>query len=118
MDAEDRGRATGLAYRELRPEGGGDRPVALLLHGYPESSYMWKPILPALARAGWRAVAPDLAGFGDSPPDRPGTWERHAERLAAFHAELALGPVVGPARALPLGRLRRRHRAPRRRAGP
>jgi haloalkane dehalogenase len=91
MDAERRGTAAGLAYREAGP---GDGRVALLLHGYPESSYMWRPILSALARAGWRAIAPDLAGFGDSPPDRPGTWERHAERVAAFHAELDLGPVA------------------------
>jgi haloalkane dehalogenase len=86
--------AAGLAYREATPEDGGDGRVALLLHGYPESSYMWRPVLFALASAGWRAVAPDLAGFGDSPPERPGTWERHAERVAAFHAELDLGPVA------------------------
>jgi haloalkane dehalogenase len=86
--------AAGLAYREASPDDGGEGRVALLLHGYPESSYMWRPVLPALARAGWRAVAPDLAGFGDSPPDRPGTWERHAERVAAFHADLGLGPVA------------------------
>src|SRR4051794_32003966 len=86
--------AAGLAYREATPEDGGDGRVALLLHGYPESSYMWRPVLAALASAGWRAIAPDLAGFGDSPPDRPGTWERHAERVAAFHAELDLGPVA------------------------
>ena len=70
---------TGLAYREA---GHGD-PV-LLVHGYPESSYMWRHVLPALAAAGRRAVAPDLAGFGDSPPDPPGTWERHAESLERF----------------------------------
>ena len=86
--------AAGLAYREATPDDGGDGRVALLLHGYPESSYMWEPVIAALARAGWRAIAPDLAGFGDSPPDRPGTWERHAERLAAFHVELGLGPVA------------------------
>jgi haloalkane dehalogenase len=79
-----------LAYRE---EGQGDR-VALLVHGYPESSYMWRDLMPALADAGWRAVAPDLAGFGDSPPDGPGTWEAHVERLARFHAEHDLGRVL------------------------
>jgi haloalkane dehalogenase len=73
--------ATGLAYTEAGPA---DGPVALLLHGYPESSYMWRHLLPALATAGWRAVAPDLAGFGDSPPDPPGTWERHVEAVERF----------------------------------
>lgn len=70
---------TGLAYRE---EGQGE-PV-LLLHGYPESSFMWRHLLPALAAAGRRAVAPDLAGFGDSPVDLPGTWEHHVESVERF----------------------------------
>jgi haloalkane dehalogenase len=80
----------GLAYRE---EGEGDR-VVLLVHGYPESSYMWRHLMPAIADAGWRAVAPDLAGFGDSPLDGAGTWEAHIERLARFHDEHDLGRVV------------------------
>jgi haloalkane dehalogenase len=80
-----------LAHRETGPP---DGPVALLLHGYPESSYMWRHLMRAIAETGWRAVAPDLAGFGDSPPDPPGTWERHVESIERFHAELGLGPVV------------------------
>lgn len=83
--------AAGMAYREAGEPGA---PVALLIHGYPESSYMWRGVLDAVAAAGWRAVAPDLPGFGDSPPDPPGTWERHVEALARFHHELALGPVA------------------------
>ena len=66
----------------------------LLLHGYPESSYMWRAALPAVAEAGWRAVAPDLAGFGDSPPAREGTWKEHVERLGRLHDSLRLGRVV------------------------
>ena len=81
----------GIAYREAGPP---DGPVALLLHGYPESSYMWRRILPATAATGWRAVAPDLPGFGDSPPDPPGTWERHMEAVQRLHAGLGLGPVA------------------------
>ena len=79
-----------LAFRE---QGEGER-VVLLVHGYPESSYMWRHVMPAIADAGWRAVAPDLAGFGDSPPDGPGSWEAHVDRLARFHAEHDLGRVV------------------------
>ena len=59
-----------LAHREAGPA---NAPVALLLHGYPESSSMWRHLMPALAASGWRAVAPDLAGYGDSEPDPPGT---------------------------------------------
>jgi haloalkane dehalogenase len=75
---------TSLAHRE---EGPADAPPALLLHGFPESSYMWRDLLPALAGAGRRAVAPDLAGFGDSEPDPPGTWERHVEAVERFRRE-------------------------------
>ena len=85
--------AAGLAYREAGPS---DGPVALLLHGYPESSYMWREVLSALAGAGWRAVAPDLAGMGDSPPDPPGTWERHAETRSS-----ASGPSSASSAACP-----------------
>ena len=65
--------------------------MALLVHGYPESSYMWRHLLPALAGAGWRAVAPDLPGFGDSPADPPGTWERHVQALERFRRSLGIG---------------------------
>jgi haloalkane dehalogenase len=85
------GRAAGLAYRSAGEQS--DR-VALLVHGYPESSYMWHALLPQLAAAGWRAVAPDLPGYGDSEPDPPGTWERHIEALERFVGELELGQVV------------------------
>lgn len=44
----------------------GTGPVVLLLHGFPETSYSWRHQLPALAAAGYRAVAPDLRGFGQS----------------------------------------------------
>ncbi len=84
--------AAGLAYREAGPVDG--RRVALLVHGYPESSYMWRHSLPALADAGWRAIAPDLAGYGDSEPDPPGTWERHVESLERFTDELGLAPLA------------------------
>ncbi len=85
--------AGGLAYREAAPAASG-APVALLVHGYPESSYMWRGALPALAAAGWRALAPDLPGYGDSPPDSPATWERHVEALERFRSELELERVA------------------------
>lgn len=40
--------------------------VALCLHGFPESRFSWRHQLPALAGHGWRAVAPDLRGYGES----------------------------------------------------
>lgn len=79
------------AYREARPPGWtpGD-PCALLVHGWPESSYMWRDLLPALADVGYRAVAPDLAGYGDSEVDPPGTWEHHTELLERFRRSVGL----------------------------
>jgi pimeloyl-ACP methyl ester carboxylesterase len=47
----------------------GSGPLVLLLHGWPESWYSWRHQLPALADAGYHAVAPDVRGYGDS--DRP-----------------------------------------------
>ena len=84
--------AAGLAYREA---GDGARGTVLLVHGYPESSFMWRHALDALASAGWRALAPDLAGFGDSsPPDEPATWEYHVDSLERFRVSLGLDDVV------------------------
>lgn len=84
-------RLEGIAYREALPAGGGEgAPVALLLHGFPESSHMWLHLLDGLAAAGWRAIAPDLPGYGDSELDPPGTWERHVEALERFRGGLGL----------------------------
>jgi haloalkane dehalogenase len=77
----------GIAYREAGPS---DGPPVLLVHGFPESSYMWRELLPALGEAGLRALAPDLPGSGDSPPDRPGTWERQVEALERFRRGLGI----------------------------
>src|SRR5271156_2232903 len=44
----------------------GRGPLVLLCHGFPESWYSWRHQLPALAQAGFRAVAPDMRGYGDT----------------------------------------------------
>jgi haloalkane dehalogenase len=85
--------AAGLAYREAWPEGE-PRGSVLCVHGFPESSYMWRSVLEAAAGSGWRAVAPDLPGSGDSPPARPLTWESAVDALEGLRQDLDLGPVV------------------------
>jgi pimeloyl-ACP methyl ester carboxylesterase len=40
------------------------RPAILLLHGFPEIAYSWRKVLPALAAAGYHAIAPDQRGYG------------------------------------------------------
>jgi pimeloyl-ACP methyl ester carboxylesterase len=47
----------------------GEGPLVLLCHGFPESWYSWRNQLRALAAAGYRAVAPDMRGYGKT--DRP-----------------------------------------------
>lgn len=85
----------GIAYREALPDGGdGSAPVVLAVHGYPTSSYMWRAVLPRAAEAGYRALAPDLPGFGDTPADRPGTWERQVENIERFRRALDLDRVA------------------------
>ncbi len=80
-----------LHHREAGTPGD---PAVLLVHGYPESSYMWREILPPLAAAGFHALAPDLPGYGDSEADPPGTWERHVSSLERFRTEQGLGAVA------------------------
>ena len=46
-----------------------DGPLVLLLHGYPQTRHTWRQQVPALGRAGYRAVAPDQRGY--SPGVRP-----------------------------------------------
>jgi haloalkane dehalogenase len=87
-------RADGIAYRKAEPSELSDRAPALCIHGWPQSSYMWRHLLPALASAGRRALAPDLAGFGDSAPDPPGTYERHVELVDRFCRQIGLERVV------------------------
>ena len=56
--------ANGLSFT-IDEAGEGDS-VALFLHGFPESRWSWRHQLPLLASLGWRAVAPDLRGYGHS----------------------------------------------------
>jgi haloalkane dehalogenase len=84
----------GISYREELPADPAGAPAALFLHGYPTSSYLWRNVLPAAAAAGYHAIAPDLPGFGDSPADLPGTWERQVEHVERFRRAIDLDRLV------------------------
>src|SRR5437879_733509 len=64
----------------------GNGPLVLLCHGFPESWYSWRHQIDALAAAGFRAVAPDLRGYGKS--DRP----EPIDQYTIFHL---VGDLVG-----------------------
>lgn len=54
----------------------GEGPPVLLLHGFPECWYGWHAIMPKLAAAGYRAIAPDLRGYNKS--DKPESVDDYA----------------------------------------
>jgi pimeloyl-ACP methyl ester carboxylesterase len=51
---------------ELHAVEQGDGPLVVLCHGFPELAFSWRHQIPVLARAGYRVIAPDMRGFGDS----------------------------------------------------
>ena len=53
----------------------GQGPPVLLLHGWPDTHELWRHQVAALTEAGYRTIAPDLRGFGDS--DKPGAVEEY-----------------------------------------
>ena len=57
--------ANGIGFHALA-DGPADGPLVLCLHGFPELGRSWRHQLPALASAGYRAVAPDLRGYGET----------------------------------------------------
>ena len=63
-------------------EGPADGPVVLLMHGEPSWCFLYRTMIPVLADAGLRCIAPDLVGFGrsDKPTERDDyTYARHVE---------------------------------------
>lgn len=69
----------------------GEGPLVLLVHGFPELAISWTAQIEALAAAGYRVVAPDMRGYGQTQaPDR-------TEDFAIFHL---VGDLVDLVRAL------------------
>jgi haloalkane dehalogenase len=73
-----------MAYVEAGPAAG---PVVLLLHGEPSWSFLYRHVMQVLGDAGFRAIAPDMVGFGRSDkPARPAdhSYARHVEWTRAL----------------------------------
>lgn len=73
----------------------GQGPPVVLLHGFPDSSALWRDQIPALVEAGHRVIAPDLRGFGAS--DRP-------EGVPQYRMTELVGDVLGILDALEVPR--------------
>ncbi|MCK6424413.1 MAG: alpha/beta hydrolase [Burkholderiaceae bacterium] len=76
---------------QLRVAEQGQGPLVLFCHGWPESWYSWRAQLAAVAAAGFRAVAPDMRGYGGS--DAPA----EVDRYTLLHL---VGDMVGLVQAL------------------
>jgi pimeloyl-ACP methyl ester carboxylesterase len=61
--------ANGMTFRARVAGLGGARPAVVLLHGFPQTSAMWEPLIDAAAAAGYRVLALDQRGY--SPGARP-----------------------------------------------
>jgi haloalkane dehalogenase len=69
----------------------GQGPPVLFMHGEPTWSYLWRKVIPPVRDAGFRCIAPDLAGFGRS--DKPTdigfySYDRHTELAATLLEDL------------------------------
>ena len=81
---DDVGDGLRMHYVDEGPRNG---RVVLMMHGEPSWSFLYRKMIPIFARAGFRAVAPDLIGFGRSDkPTRPSdyTYARHVAWMKAF----------------------------------
>jgi haloalkane dehalogenase len=78
-------------------EGPSDADPVLLMHGEPSWSYLYRKMIPIIVDAGYRAVAPDLVGFGrsDKPADRNDySYQRHVDWMQAWLTELDFSSIT------------------------
>lgn len=78
-------------------EGPRAAPPILMLHGEPSWCFLYRKMIPVFARAGFRAIAPDLIGFGrsDKPARRADyTYARHVGWVREFVESLDLGDIT------------------------
>ena len=73
----------------------GNGPALLLIHGFPLCRRMWYPQIKAIVTAGYRVVAPDLRGFGESDaPAGPYSMELFADDMVELLDHLGIGAAI------------------------
>ncbi|WP_298271398.1 alpha/beta fold hydrolase [Geobacter sp.] len=73
----------------------GSGPAVVLIHGFPLCRRMWHPQIQALTNAGFRVIAPDLRGFGESDaPDGPYSMELFADDIVELLDHLGIDEAV------------------------
>jgi haloalkane dehalogenase len=78
-------------------EGPREADPVLMMHGEPSWSYLYRTMIPVIVAAGFRAIAPDLIGFGrsDKPSDRASySYQSHVDWMHAFVGALDLRRVT------------------------
>lgn len=78
-------------------EGPADAEPVLLLHGEPSWSYLYRKMIPVITAAGYRAIVPDLVGFGrsDKPAQREDyTYQHHVDWITGFIEALDLRNIT------------------------
>jgi pimeloyl-ACP methyl ester carboxylesterase len=96
---EIRYRASGMSVAALR-WGPDDGPLALCLHGYPDTAWTWRHLGAALAEQGWRVVAPFMRGYAPTDLAPDGVYQLGALIRDANEAHAVLG---GDGRAVLIG---------------
>ncbi|MDT5088883.1 MAG: hypothetical protein QOG47_1590, partial [Mycobacterium sp.] len=71
--------------------GPADGPIALCLHGFPDTAYGWRKVAPRLADAGWRVVAPFMRGYAPSSIPSDGSYHVGALMHDALQVRAAAG---------------------------
>jgi haloalkane dehalogenase len=94
VDAGDGSPSLRMAYVDAGPP---DAPVCLMLHGEPSWGFLYRVVVDAVVAAGFRAVVPDLVGFGRS--DKPAapedyTYARHVAWVRAFLDAVGLDGIT------------------------
>ncbi len=69
--------ANGVRFAVLE-SGPPDGPLALCLHGYPDTAWTWRHLMPALADAGWRTAAPFMRGYAPTSLPADGRYQTGA----------------------------------------